>query len=72
MSCDMSMRVCVCRREAGSSSDFEALRCHEQLDPTDNPECEDPSEYCYGTPESVTSLHHPQRMFSFTAATPLS
>ncbi|KAG8002917.1 SRSF protein kinase 3, partial [Nibea albiflora] len=34
--------------EAGSSNSFEALGCHEQLDPKDNQDSEDPREYCYG------------------------
>ncbi|XP_059188421.1 SRSF protein kinase 3 [Centropristis striata] len=31
-----------------SSHDFEALGCHEQLDPKHGQDCEDPREYCYG------------------------
>ncbi|GAA6223543.1 SRSF protein kinase 3-like [Lates japonicus] len=34
--------------EAGSSKSFEALGCHEQLDPKDSQDSEDPREYCYG------------------------
>ncbi|KAL7398984.1 hypothetical protein ABVT39_018146 [Epinephelus coioides] len=34
--------------EAGSSNNFEALGCHEQLDPKDSQDSEDPREYCYG------------------------
>ncbi|XP_018530846.1 SRSF protein kinase 3 isoform X2 [Lates calcarifer] len=34
--------------EAGSSNSFEALGCHEQLDPKDSQDSEDPREYCYG------------------------
>ncbi|XP_053281438.1 SRSF protein kinase 3 [Pleuronectes platessa] len=36
------------RSEAGSSNSFKALGCHEQLDPKDSLESEDPGEYCYG------------------------
>lgn len=59
--------VCVCRNEAGPCNNFEALGCHEQLDPKDSQDSEDPREYCYGTVESLNSLHH-QQMYSFTAA----
>ncbi|XP_054464606.1 SRSF protein kinase 3 [Anoplopoma fimbria] len=31
-----------------SSNNFEALGCHEQLDPKDGQDSEDPGEYCYG------------------------
>ncbi|KAK5863125.1 hypothetical protein PBY51_000179 [Eleginops maclovinus] len=31
-----------------SSNKFEALGCHEQLDPKDSQDSEDPREYCYG------------------------
>nr|XP_020468161.1 SRSF protein kinase 3-like [Monopterus albus] len=34
--------------EAGLSKNFEALRCHEQLDTKDSQYSEDPREYCYG------------------------
>ncbi|XP_032375699.1 SRSF protein kinase 3 [Etheostoma spectabile] len=34
--------------EAKSSNNFEALGCHEQLDPKDSQDSEDPREYCYG------------------------
>nr|XP_046254088.1 SRSF protein kinase 3 [Scatophagus argus] len=34
--------------EPESSSNFEALGCHEQLYPKDNQDSEDPREYCYG------------------------
>ncbi|KAM9855180.1 SRSF protein kinase 3 [Aulostomus maculatus] len=34
--------------KAGSSNSFEALGCHEQLDPKDSRDYEDPREYCYG------------------------
>ncbi|XP_040914894.1 SRSF protein kinase 3 isoform X2 [Toxotes jaculatrix] len=34
--------------EAGESSSFKALGCHEQLDPKDSQDSEDPREYCYG------------------------
>ncbi|KAM9350282.1 SRSF protein kinase 3 [Symphorus nematophorus] len=47
-SCDMFVSLCVCRTKAGSSNSFEALGCHEQLDPKDNKDSEDPREYCYG------------------------
>ncbi|XP_034447111.1 SRSF protein kinase 3 [Hippoglossus hippoglossus] len=36
------------RSEAGSSNSFKALGCHEQLDPKDSLDSEDPREYCYG------------------------
>ncbi len=63
--------MCVCRGEAGSSHNFETLGCHEQLDPKDNQDSEDPREYCYGTAESCFSRHHLQ-MYTLTAATLLS
>lgn len=44
---NVNVFVCVCRSKAGSNS-FEALGCHEQLDPKDNQDSEDPREYCYG------------------------
>lgn len=60
-----SVCVCVCyRSKAGSSNSFEALGCHEQLDPKDNQDSEDPREYCYG---ALNSLHH-LHMYSLTAA----
>eukprot|EP00064_Thunnus_orientalis_P000280 superscaffoldBa00000014_g280 len=34
--------------KAGSSNSFQALGCHEQLDPKDSQDSEDPREYCYG------------------------
>uniref|UniRef100_UPI0037E938CD SRSF protein kinase 3 n=1 Tax=Semicossyphus pulcher TaxID=241346 RepID=UPI0037E938CD len=35
-------------RENGSSCSFKALESHEQLDPEDSQDSEDPREYCYG------------------------
>ncbi|XP_070696278.1 SRSF protein kinase 3 [Pempheris klunzingeri] len=34
--------------DAGLCNSFEALGCHEQLDPKDSQDSEDPREYCYG------------------------
>lgn len=62
LSYDKSLCVCVCRSDAGSNR-FEAPQCHGQLDPKDNQDCEDPTEYCYGT------VHQTVNTSAFTAAT---